>query len=58
MNRRQFSLGLGAVALTGPYAQSRQESPPQLVTADYEELGRIVRRQTGKVVLVDLWRHD
>lgn len=35
-----------------------QTPNPVLQPLKYDGLGRLVRANTGKVILVDLWRHD
>lgn len=58
IDRRRFGMLVGAMAAGGVGAQTAQAQPSLLRSLKYEELGRLVRAQTGKVVLVDMWRHD
>ncbi len=68
MIRRRFLATLPALAtaslmfspLKGSQAPILPPTAPVSLLRDlkYAELGRLVRAQTGKVVLVDLWRHD
>ncbi|GEM_PF-273064 len=57
IDRRRFGILAGSIAAGA--ATLRAQAPPSLMRSlKYEELGRLVRAQTGKVVLVDMWRHD
>ncbi|MEI6324661.1 MAG: hypothetical protein WCO91_04365 [Gemmataceae bacterium] len=68
MNRRRFLATLPPLATAGlmisPFNGRQAPQVPPISPASlvrdlkYAELGRLVRAQTGKVVLVDLWRHD
>ncbi len=68
MIRRRFLATLPAFATTGlmiPSLMGNQspQLPPTsqaslLRDLKYGKLAKLVRAQTGKVVLVDLWRHD
>lgn len=60
MNRRHFLATLPPLVGAGMIASPLgAQTPTQVMQSlKYEALGRLVRAQTGKVVLVDLWRHD
>jgi hypothetical protein len=54
--RRLLSLGLLAVLTAGASA-SGQPAPALLETVSYADLGKLVRAQKGKVVIVYFWAH-
>jgi len=60
MDRRNFLSRvphLAAMGILAPHALA-QTPAPVLQPLKYDGLGRLVRANTGKVILVDLWRHD
>lgn len=60
MDRRNFLSAipqLAGMGILAPYANA-QSPPPALQPLKYDGLGRLVRANAGKVILVDLWRHD
>lgn len=61
LSRRRFGIALGSMVAGGLLSHRAFTQSPEaslLRNLKYEELGRLVRSHTGKVVLVDLWRHD